>query len=203
MLLSRAPEPVESATFSPDGRRVVTASEDNMARIWEANGASYRHPDRAGLRRHSSIRCREPNRFGLGLQLRADVRRWPVDDPSAMRRRQHPMIRIGVHRRPARANRRRHCSRGVRQRSGRSATECASSIGERARTGPHGERRVSRGQTGLSSSSLAAFGPARVANADCCSLAASPLDRSICRPRSPLHERAWSHRGTCRGFRAG
>ena len=28
---------VESATYSPDGRRIVTASEDNTARVWEAN----------------------------------------------------------------------------------------------------------------------------------------------------------------------
>ena len=30
------PSSVESAAFSPDGRRIVTASSDNTARIWDA-----------------------------------------------------------------------------------------------------------------------------------------------------------------------
>ena len=35
---------VRSAQFSPDGTRVVTASEDNTARLWDA--ASWQAPGR-------------------------------------------------------------------------------------------------------------------------------------------------------------
>jgi WD40 repeat protein len=34
----RHPEPVASAAFSPDGERIVTASEDATARVWNSDG---------------------------------------------------------------------------------------------------------------------------------------------------------------------
>ena len=37
MALSGGGERLESAAFSPDGRRVVTASGDTTARIWDLN----------------------------------------------------------------------------------------------------------------------------------------------------------------------
>ena len=38
-VLLEHPDPVNSATFSPDGTRIVTASWDKTARVWEADGS--------------------------------------------------------------------------------------------------------------------------------------------------------------------
>lgn len=36
-------DPVKQAAFSPDGKFVVTASDDNTARLWEAAGGNQLH----------------------------------------------------------------------------------------------------------------------------------------------------------------
>ena len=39
-------EAVESARFSPDGQRVVTASDDSTARLWDLTGKAIGEPMR-------------------------------------------------------------------------------------------------------------------------------------------------------------
>ena len=47
-----------SATYSPDGRRIVTASEDNTARVWDVSPEA-RSPDQLA----AFIRCYLPVQF--------------------------------------------------------------------------------------------------------------------------------------------
>ena len=53
--------PVEEASFSPDGRRVVTASADHSARVWDAEtGKPLTEPLRHGAR--GGVRVVQPGR---------------------------------------------------------------------------------------------------------------------------------------------
>jgi hypothetical protein len=69
---------VETASFSPDGQRIVTASDDNTARIWDA-----RVPDIDVQIRWARAAQFDPlsssERYQLGLPDRTDEHRWPVE----------------------------------------------------------------------------------------------------------------------------
>ena len=69
---------VYSAAFSPDGRRIVTASEDQTARIWDAATAKLLavlsgHDDAVCARR--VLARRATHRHGLPRSDRADLGR--------------------------------------------------------------------------------------------------------------------------------
>jgi WD40 repeat protein len=70
--------PVVAARFSPDGRRVATASLDHAARVWTVDGSApavrLRHPDKVYDVAFSPDGRRVLTRSGDGL-----VRLWPAD----------------------------------------------------------------------------------------------------------------------------
>jgi tetratricopeptide (TPR) repeat protein len=68
---------VNTAAFSPDGSRIVTASVDKAARIWDANTS----PIEAQIEWAEAAQfdpLAETERFQLGLAVPAGVRRWPA-----------------------------------------------------------------------------------------------------------------------------
>jgi hypothetical protein len=80
------PEPVEYAVFSPDGRRIVTAARDDLARIWESNAPAL--DIQIGWAAAAQFDpLSRADRFRLGLAVPTDVRRWPdgfdYADPSS------------------------------------------------------------------------------------------------------------------------
>ena len=67
---------MQSAAFSPDGSRIVTASDDKTARIWDAASGKEiavlrGHENRGGVRRLQQRRL--AHRHGVGRQDRAHL----------------------------------------------------------------------------------------------------------------------------------
>jgi WD40 repeat protein len=85
--LSGHSEKIESAAFSPDGNRVVTASADNTARVWEVFPTTQALVDRV---KEAVPRCLTPQqRQQLYLASAPPswcktLHKWPYDDPNTV-----------------------------------------------------------------------------------------------------------------------
>jgi WD40 repeat protein len=69
-------ERVFSASFSPDGKRVVTASKDNTARVWDAFWSSLVRPEKL-----IEEVCQRKLRGNVRMITEADVRAARVISP--------------------------------------------------------------------------------------------------------------------------
>ncbi len=122
-----------SAAFSPDGTRVVTASPDQTARVWDAatgkplapaarasgSGVERRVQPRRHPRRH---RERRPDRAGLGRRHRQAARpRAPASGNGGERR-------VQPRRHPRRHRERRQDRAGLGRRDRQAARACRSCI---------------------------------------------------------------------------
>jgi TPR repeat protein len=68
---------VYRAAFSPDGQRVITASQDKAVRIWDARPPALDFQiEWAEAAQYDPLSMTD--RFELGLPLATDVRRWPA-----------------------------------------------------------------------------------------------------------------------------
>jgi TPR repeat protein len=77
LVLSSGSQPVATVAFSPDGRRLVSASADNDARIWNANVPALDTQIEWAL----AAQFDPPSsneRLQLGLPTPRDVRQWPA-----------------------------------------------------------------------------------------------------------------------------